>query len=416
MWLVATCENAAQLLSDKRVPVHWTDQECEEVETEWWLDTSATALAMPLMRDNTPNAARPMATPSPVCVLTDNVASAPCAQTCHMVPTPLQLAAHAIAIIYNGLMINKMWDASFARGPDLNSGERRLATTHLGQPSTDGWNVVVGALELARIWALRRSTTVVAVGNDPYRLDRDTRLRTAVCLSVSWKFQRSMMTRFRKRFAGNWSALDHCYEDDHTCELAHLGYGFLFTNEQASFGGWSEENTAEIKRLCEIMLKLEVELLREVAVFALLTENAQVGAEQCLEQLYVEGVLTADRSMAVRSVVPFFVRAAVTGRPEDQILYDDLMNEHDLDVAAGALVCASFYCVASTCGATKTWSFSPAELELALRLLEAALAKKDAVFLRLGCYGNAEWLGGQYVCEESLRLARTALRCAGAYF
>ena len=421
-WLVATCQTSPTVhaFAETVTPVPWEvspEDDEDDAEVDWWLDTSAAALAMPLMRRI---AARPAPAPSPVCVVTDNVASAPsetpsrrCAGS-KPVPTALQLSAHAMTIIYAGLVCNRMWDASFARGPDRRLGERRLATLHLGQPSTDGWNVVVGALELARVWAVRCTTTVAAVGTDPHRLDRNTRLRLAVCLSVSWKFQRAMMTGFQKRFVDDWVAGEPCHEG-HTRELAHLGYGFLFVNEQSSFGGWSDENAAEIRRLYATMLELEVELLKEVAVFTLLAENAQVEAERRLGKMHDAGVLTAERSMAVRSVVPFFVRAAVAGAPGDEGLHADLMGAIDVDASAGALVCVGFYCVAAALGASRPWpSFSPAELGMALRLVEAALAKRDAVFLRQGCYGSADWSGHQYVREESLRLARTALRSAGA--
>ena len=142
----------------------------------------------------------------------------------------LPLASLSLGYLYHHLVDGGRWDMRFHRGarpevpslvtergcgPFLNAiygsqraasasatvkrpRERTLASTYLSNPSVDGWNVVFGATELARAWALR----------DPERLPRNPALpeeydlplpirkRLAACLSVSFKFQRAMYSYF----------------------------------------------------------------------------------------------------------------------------------------------------------------------------------------------------------------------------
>jgi len=368
----------------------------------WWLDVSA-SVTMPLLVHSND---------SPVRVTEEAVFASPRTQPPR--PTALQLSAHALTIIYSALVGNGMWNASFARGPTRAHGERGLASYHLIEPGADGWNVVVGALELARVWALRSTTTTIGLNSSTGEavLDRSTRTRLAVCLAVAWKFQRCQMSTFAKRFqdvgeAHGWPA-DH---EGHTRELAHIGFGFLFKSEQRDFGGWNDANLPRIRQLYATMLSLEVELLQNVPVFTLLAENAQVEAEARLGAIFDAGELSAERCMAVRSIVPFFVRAAATDAP----LHAELMGACDVATSAGALVCAGYYCLASTFGASGVLRppFAPEERALARCLLDAALGGVDEPFLRQGCYGNPVWEAHACVGDAALRCARRALDACG---
>ena len=71
---------------------------------------------------------------------------------------PIELYAQALNFVYSALVTSRAWDATFERGPRERHGERRLATTYLSEPAVDGWNVVFGALELARVWTADHST------------------------------------------------------------------------------------------------------------------------------------------------------------------------------------------------------------------------------------------------------------------
>ena len=373
----------------------------------WWLDVSA-SVSMPLLVHPTGD--------SPVRVTEEAVFASPRTAVATVVarqgPTPLQLSAHALTIIYSSLVSGGMWDASFARGSDRSHGERGLAAYHLSAPATDGWNVLVGALELARVWAIRPTTTSIGLNSSSgdATLDRSTRTRLAVCLAVSWKFQRAMMSSFAKRFQdiGEFHGWPHLL-DGHTRELAHIGYGFLFKAEQQDFGGWSEENVERIRGLYSTMLRLEMELIRDVPLFTLLTENVQVEAETRLWTFYEQGDLTVERCMAVRSILPFFVRASTT----DTTLHTELMGACDVVVSAGGLVCAGYYCMAATFGASRPLAFVREERTLALELVSSALSGADEPFLRQGCYGNPMWEHHCFVTDEALRTARRALSACG---
>ena len=200
-------------------------------------------------------------------------------------PTPAQkravlpLATLSLNYLYQELLKHKLWNARFDRGGRCVKGPavRSLATRHLGSPATDGWNVVIGALELAREWALRTTSTVMPEGHDPHRLDRNTRLRLAACLSVTWKFQRSCNSHFPHRFkdVGEFYGYPNLY-DGHTRELAHVAYGFFFASEQTAFGGFHEDNLDQVRALYQTMILLEADLVGKVPIFSLLTDNVQV--------------------------------------------------------------------------------------------------------------------------------------------
>ena len=335
-------------------------------------------------------------------------------------PSVLQLSAHALTIIYDSLTAGRAWDASFMRGPRSHHGRRRLATAHLHEDGTDGWNVVIGALELARAWAIRKTSDVSpSSGIEAHRLDRNTRMRLAVCLSLSWKFQRSCNNFFAKVFkdVGEFHGWPDVH-DGHTRELAFLGYAFLFPGEQAVFGSFSEENIETVKQLYQTMLCLEVDLIKNVSTFSLLTDNVQVRAELILERLYMDRELTSAVGMSARSILPFFLRAALSSDTYEELTCD---VEH----GAQALVCAACYCVAvaavphndahhDAMGARHPPRFDPTVRRTALALLHASQLHSDATYQRHGCFGDAAWPNHVFVAEDTLRHAKVALRSAGA--
>ena len=260
-----------------------------------------------------------------------------------------------------------------------------MATRYLSSSPADGWNVVTGALLLARVWAIRETTTTAPC------LDRQTRLRLATCLSVSWKFQRSMFTIFPRLF-GHSGEVDGIIPPSlltgvDTLELAHLAIGFLYDTEKAHLA-FETKNATEIRRLYKTMVNLEVNLLRSVAVFGILTDNAQVGTEYVAEDYVVSKTLTAERALLVRSMVPFFVRSSVCGlaggRNDD--LFVELMDPLDkphkgAEHSALALFAAAYFAVCAGTSSRPTLTFSETELTLAKTLIDAALHGRDSDYL-----------------------------------
>lgn len=384
----------------------------------WFVDVSAVVVS-------------PMAIPSSPCSARDSPTSvsAPLPQTRtgeqgirdRARPSVLQLSAHALTLIYDSLTSERAWDASFMRGPRSRHGMRRLATKHLFENGTDGWNVLIGALELARAWAIRKTSDIAPSStNEPHRLDRNTRIRLAVCLSMSWKFQRSSNNYFAKAFTDvgefhGWPDL----KDGHTRELAFIGYAFLFPSEQANFGTFSEGNIEAVKQLYQTMFRLEVDLLKTVSTFSLLADkNVQVRAELLLEQLYLDKELTSAVGMSARSILPFLLRAALSSDTYEELVCD-------LEHGAQAIVCAACYCVAvaavphsdahhDATGPRHPPRFDRAVRRTALALLHASQLHGDDNYQRHGCFGEAAWPNHVFVAEETLRRAKMALRSAGA--
>lgn len=346
-----------------------------------------------------------------------------------------QLSAHALALTYESLVRSGAWDVSFSRGSiSFVDDQRRIASQYLSESAVDGWNVVSGAFELARAWALRSTSTT---DDNAYRLDRNTRMRLAVCLNVSWKFERSSCSHFERRFKDvgeyyGWPFLT----GGHTRELVNVAYGFLFAPEQESFGGFSEENLDQIKALYQTLLRLEVDLVTTLPVFSLLTDNVQVRAENNLGALYDNGNMSSDASMAARSIVPYFIRSAIASGA-----YEELVDKDNH--GAEALACVSSACVYASAAmavnpafpaahsrdrrASRTRRargadeaifhpprFSAKAKSMALKLVEHALGERCKSYIRLGCYGESKWLGHALVSEPTLKLAKVALRSAGA--
>lgn len=370
----------------------------------WFLDASAIVVTpMP----NPPSPPCHHARDSPTSVVVNIVEKS--------TPSMLQLSAHALALIYDSLTSSRAWDASFSRGPRRAHGQRQLATKHLDPVATDGWNVVIGALELAREWALRTTSTVKAEGHDPHRLDRNTRLRLAACLSVAWKFQRACHSYFPHRFkdVGEFHGYPNLY-DGHTRELAHVAYGFFFDSEQTAFGGFHEDNLDQVKALYQTMLMLEADLVGKVPIFSLLTDNVQVNAEDRLGALYDEGALSSEASMAARSIVPFFVRAAIAHEAYEELTVAGGDGADALVCVACACVCVGTSIPAQDSGGNRPPCFSAKARHLALGLVQAALLASESSYVRHGCFGDPAWVGHALVTAATLRLARMALRSAGA--
>ena len=383
----------------------------------WFLDASAVVVSPMAILSSSPSARdspTSVSTPFPD-TRVDEHPPRDCAR-----PSVLQLSAHALTIIYDSLTTGRAWDASFMRGPRSHHGRRRLATRHLNEDATDGWNVVIGALELARAWGIRKTSDVSpSSGIEAHRLDRNTRMRLAVCLSLSWKFQRSCNNFFPRAFkdVGEVHGWPNVH-DGHTRELAFVGYAFLFPSEQAAFGSFSEENIETVKQLYQTMLCLEVDLIKHAPTFSLLTDNVQVRAELLLEQLYVDREMTSVVGMSARSILPLFIRAALSSDTYEELTCD---VEH----GAGAIACAVCYCVAvaavpydahhnAMMGARHPPRFDPAVRRTALALLQAALIHSDDTYQRHGCFGDAAWPNHVFVAEDTLRHAKVALRSAGA--
>ncbi len=291
--------------------------------------------------------------------------------------------------MYNNLAKHRLWITRFERGGAGVGANavRSLATRHLSHPSTDGWNVVAGAVELACAWALR-GTDLPEDTSVPFEFSMATRFRLAACINVSWKFQRAMCTHFPRRFYDDLPNL----VAPHTRELAYLGYSFLYADEQEEFGGWSEENAGKIGELYDHMLVLEVDLLTSVSVMRLLTRNAQVEAEERLQQMVDGDAVDGEAAMVLRSVIPFFRVASEDGNMRRP--------------TAGALLCAAVLCLPDGRELAARW-FNDEDCGLARELLRAAIHVRGmaADTLAIGCYADPAWINHEYVCAESLERA-----------
>ncbi len=294
--------------------------------------------------------------------------------------------------MYHNLVGHNLWIARFERGGRQGGATavRSLATRHLSHPSTDGWNVVAGAVELACAWALR-GTDLPVDTSVPFEFSMATRFRLAVCLSVSWKFQRAVCTRFPRRFYDSEPNLIA----PHTRELAYLGYSYLYEDEQLDFGGWESTNSANIGQLYDQLVALEVDLLNSVNVMRLLTSNAQVLAEERMQAMVDRGAVDGEAAMVIRSIIPFFRVASEDGnmcRP-----------------TAGALLGAAVLCLPDGRELVAKW-FNDEDCGLARELVWAAMRVKGtaADSLAVGCYADSTWINHGYISTESLERALQA--------
>ena len=158
----------------------------------------------------------------------------------------LPLTNLTLLIVYTELVSRRLWDASFKSGyrwrcdengwceRETTSRRRTLATRHLGEPATDGWNCLAGAAQLANAWAFR-TPEIPDVIPPNFEFPLATRLRLAVCLSVAWKFERATCTYFPRKF----ETAEPSLLGPHTHELAFLAHFFMTLEEQDEFGGWT---------------------------------------------------------------------------------------------------------------------------------------------------------------------------------
>ena len=292
--------------------------------------------------------------------------------------------------MYHNLVAHKLWIVRFERGGSKVDGStalRSLPTRHLSHPSVDGWNVVAGAVELACAWALR-GTDLPVDTSVPFEFSVATRFRLAVCLSVSWKFQRAVCTRFPRRFYDSKPNLIA----PHTRELAYLGYSYLYEDEQLDFGGWESTNAANIGQLYDQLIALEVDLLNSVNVMRLLTSNAQVQAEERMQTMVDRGAVDGEAAMVIRSIIPFFRVASEDGnmcRP-----------------TPGALLGAAVLCLPDSREFVAKW-FNDEDCALAHELVRAAMrvGGMAADALAVGCYTDLAWINHEYISTESLERA-----------
>ena len=320
-------------------------------------------------------------------------------------PTPesvravLPVAAFALNYMYQQLINHELWNARFDRGGENGAhgpAVRSLVTLHLGSPAADGWNVVAGAVELVRVWALR-DNDLPDIVYTAYDLSYDTRMRLAVCLSVAWKFERQLCTHFPRRFYDEAPNL----LSPHTYELAYLGLSFMTDSEREAFGAWSDANIHKVRILYDELVRLEAALLTEVRVFSALTDNSQVQAEMRTQYLFERELVSDTGAMIIRSIVPFFNAT--------------WQNGYSTQPSPGALVCAALQCVsvvdAERDGRSDACAlagldalFSASERERARELVRGGLhlKKVPAKIVALGCYADPTWVNYKYIAPCTL--------------
>jgi hypothetical protein len=180
---------------------------------------------------------------------------------------------------------------------------RRLSTQFLCWPSTDSWNIFLGALDLARVFAITKQT-IYRRGEET--LDRATRLRLTACFTVSWKFNRCRQGLFPTPFSDTEG-------NAHSLELALMASLFLTPTELNALGEFPK-NVTTWENLQSRMVEIELELVLGVATFPCLAENVLCVAERELEGLLqrrVPGIQSWRQLLVVRSLLPFFVRVAL---------------------------------------------------------------------------------------------------------
>lgn len=411
-----------------------------------------------------PRVTRAMATPSPnsVAAHLDAASDAEsevdcCDEACFRerdadAPTrALPLASLSLGYLYHQLIAESRWDMRFHRGerpepppprpvggggcgPFLSaiygpqraaasaavaagkrSRERTLATSYLSNPSVDGWNVVFGATELARAWALRDLSDFPLNPDLPeeYDLPLPIRKRLAACLSLSFKFQRSTYSYFPREFYDE----EHSLLSPHTKELAHVGFAFMTRSEEREFGGWGVHNKPAIDALYTEMLALEVDLLVSTDTFSLLTCNFQVISEDVLAGLLDRGLRTDKETLALRALAAFFGKAAAGP------LHASMARMPPMEAATG-LVCAAWVSASRStnarlfhsCDAEVRSLFDASARMIAMRLLRAALVREgmQGHNLTLGAFSDPSWWGYPLVQPSALRSAIGALRQVGA--
>ena len=310
----------------------------------------------------------------------------------------------SLLFVYTELVTRNLWNVRFEKGPDTGLKRddsvpvRTLATRHLSHPSTDGWNVVAGALALARVWAIVGEELPRHDIRDAYDFSKETRLRLAVCLCVAWKFERALYTHFPRRFY----AMEPSLLSPHTHELAFVGYSFFTLEEQGEFGAWDDCNSKKIYELYQEMVALEVDLLVSANVMTLMTRNGQVLAEERIAELLAINVVDAEAAMAMRAILPFLRIASQDGKSALP--------------SAGAFVCAAMLCVSVPttvrsyvlhCTTTVREHFTLAERHGAYAVLHKARYLKGLAVTTVAatCYCDEAWVHYPFVCADALRVA-----------
>lgn len=361
--------------------------------------------------------------------------SAPAPETDTEQTAFLPLVALSFAYMYHEMVSNGHWNAEFQRGrrpsvpppkkaaakkraksqPPKMGLTRTLATRHLSPPCVDGWNVIIGALELARAWGLEggpERLADAAVGE--YDLPLWVRMRMACCLNVSFKFQRCNYTVYPRRF---YDRENPSLFSPHTAELAHIAFAFFTLEEQSRFGEWSETNELAIRALYAEMLELEGKLVCNVSMFPLLAENVLACTELCLQRLFDRRIRTDEEVMTMRALAPFFLYATM-GK-----VYEGL-TALKKETSAAALTCV-VWLIASTPESgrplfkhTKTayhFLFTQLERMWAVRILTAASDPPKIVgqLMLLGAYGDPTFALRPFLTREAVEAAlAAAIACA----
>lgn len=377
------------------------------------------ALPVPLLCPARSNAVSPT---SVVCALPGSARPQHSASALHYVATQLQR-------VYDAGARAAWFDVHFHRGARrstivLDAGTdgaaprrvvtceqqhavRRLSTKYLAHPTTDGWNVVAGAIELARRYALDATTIFHA---DPPSVDRATRMRLAACLTVSWKFARSLPGGFKRQFTAPDGTA-------HTLELAVMHAAFLTRSELNCLGAWPTE-VERWQQMQDVALQSEASLLDTGFVFSALCENPICVAEAALQELHehrIPGADTHERVLQLRALLPFFLRIALDA--EHAVYEREVARAAAPDLFANALLACALAAHASTFVPTSgtfatacraavhrvQQTFSMDEFTLAAEIVAvgSALACRpparqadadDAVFEPWsGCYGDPSW-------------------------
>ena len=354
--------------------------------------------------------------------------------TTFVTPSALQHAAHALSEVYAHVVRTGGWVTDFERGARpltktqqrfrvacafggaagglaaasaSASPVRRLATRHLGPPATDGWNALVGAIELARAWALPSASPPLDADEQLSTLDRATRMRMAVCLATAWHFQRASSSRFPRDVCRDATPAGAAGTGVFSFELARLGYLFLYQPERERLGPWPITLVVEMQTA---LMRLQAELLVGAPVFALVADNAQVVAEARLETIAGDdtALLTLADALAARAVVPFFVRSCWL--VEGGALYARLFAETPVDVGGGALACVAWVVTSRRTDAQAALVsrfFSRREQFLAATVLATACAHNGHA--HFGCYTEPSFFGFEHVAPAALRDARDRL-------
>ena len=170
-------------------------------------------------------------------------------------------------------------------------------------------------------------------------------------------------------------------------------------------------------------------MIQTTLVFKHLRNNIQNKAEDRLDELFNRGVRTDHETLALLSIVPFFIRASAGA------LHETLANSYE-GVGGGALVCAAWLAASTpsnilklfvhSAGACKVL-FEPAEIRLAAQILDAAVgsclftngAESEsesesesgpakisplllAQTLQIGCYGDPTWKFSHFLTHKNM--------------